>query len=166
MDTLDPADLERVDQREREIGLRAAIRLLDEIERGHAEADDDTVNPALSQQQPMLAESVAEGPTQTHQEAGDGRVEESNGRELSRLFEVITPDDSDCQIFADLEKRFAANSQLFNLLLRYRTNSENGYLKKLHELQRLQATRQGESVPPAIAVDVNLNLIGAVGKQE
>jgi len=114
----------------------------------------------------MLAESVAEGPTQTHQEARHGPIEETDGRELSRPFAVITPDDDDCAIFADLEKKFTANSQLFNLLMRYRTNSENGYLKKLHELQRLQAARLGESVPPPIAVDANLNPIGAAGEQE
>ena len=40
---------------------------------------------------------------------------------------------------------------------RYETTFGRAMLRCLHELQRLQAARQGQPVPAPIAVDVNLS---------
>jgi hypothetical protein len=157
--------MQRVNQVERENGMRSALRLLDEIERGVVQADDEAGDTAQYQQQAAPVESVAECATQTAQEAGHG-CEDTNGRELSCLFEVVTRDDAEGNMFEGLEKSFTANIRLFNLLLRYRTNHENDYLKKLHELQRLQATRQGESVALPMAVDLDFNPNDGAGEHE
>jgi len=46
---------------------------------------------------------------------------------------------------------------LDNIYLRYETSLERNLYKALHELQRIQATRSGHSVPPPLAIDVNLD---------
>lgn len=43
------------------------------------------------------------------------------------------------------------------ILSRYESTLERGLFKSLHELQRLQAARQGEAVPPPEAVDVEVS---------
>jgi hypothetical protein len=43
------------------------------------------------------------------------------------------------------------------ILSRYESTLERGLFKALHELQRLQASRQGEAVPPPEAVDVEVS---------
>jgi hypothetical protein len=40
---------------------------------------------------------------------------------------------------------------------RYERETQNSFLKLIHELQRLQASRRGQPVAPAIAVDVTLS---------
>jgi hypothetical protein len=65
-----------------------------------------------------------------------------------------------------LAESFIKNIQLFDLLLRYRTNRQSAYLKKLHELQRLQAMRRGDSVAPPVAVDLNIDSNGGAGERE
>lgn len=42
-------------------------------------------------------------------------------------------------------------------LLRYEGQMEKGFLRLLHELERLQARRQGQGVPVPMVVDVNIN---------
>lgn len=42
-------------------------------------------------------------------------------------------------------------------LLRHETQLERSFYRALHELERIQARRQGQSVPPPVAVDVNLS---------
>jgi hypothetical protein len=49
------------------------------------------------------------------------------------------------------------NHETHNKFARYETSIEKGIYKALHELQRLQAARQGEKVPPPIAIDVDIN---------
>ena len=41
-------------------------------------------------------------------------------------------------------------------LSRYETTLERGLFKALHELERLQARRGGQAVPPPAVVDLNL----------
>ena len=43
------------------------------------------------------------------------------------------------------------------ILSRYESTLERGLFKALHELQRLQAARQGEAVPLPEAVDIDVN---------
>ncbi|MEI7741273.1 MAG: hypothetical protein WCJ29_02095 [bacterium] len=47
-----------------------------------------------------------------------------------------------------------SNSDTYGKLIRYESSIERGIYKALHELQRLQAMRNGENVPPLVAVDV------------
>jgi len=42
-------------------------------------------------------------------------------------------------------------------LLRFEAQLEKGFLRLLHELERLQARRQGQGVPVPVVVDVNIN---------
>jgi hypothetical protein len=43
-------------------------------------------------------------------------------------------------------------------LRRYQTATENSLYRALHELQRLQAARQGSTVPAPAALDVGLSI--------
>jgi hypothetical protein len=43
-------------------------------------------------------------------------------------------------------------------LLRFEAQMEKGFFRLLHELQRLQALRQGQGVTPPIVVDVNVSM--------
>jgi hypothetical protein len=46
----------------------------------------------------------------------------------------------------------------FTRLFRYETTLERALYKALHELQRLQAARAGQAVPPPAALDVDVNV--------
>ncbi len=66
--------------------------------------------------------------------------------------------------FGDIKKSLGAalsydfaNHDTYGKLIRYETSIERGIYKALHELQRLQATRNGENVPPPAAVDVDIS---------
>ena len=48
-------------------------------------------------------------------------------------------------------------AQKMAILSRYESTLERGLFKALHELQRLQAARQGEAVPPPETVDVEVS---------
>jgi hypothetical protein len=50
-----------------------------------------------------------------------------------------------------------AIEKLSNTYLRYEISIENRLYKALHELQRLQAERKGEKVPPPFALDVGIS---------
>ena len=52
---------------------------------------------------------------------------------------------------------------LSSTYLRYETTIENRLYKALHELQRVQAARNGEAVPPPVAIDVSVSGEGANG---
>ncbi len=49
-----------------------------------------------------------------------------------------------------------ANHDSYGKFTRYETSIERGIYKALHELQRIQATRAGEKLPPPIAIDVDV----------
>lgn len=53
--------------------------------------------------------------------------------------------------------------KLSDIYLRYETTIENRLYKALHELQRIQAARNGEAVPPPVAIDVSVSGEGANG---
>lgn len=57
---------------------------------------------------------------------------------------------------AALSRDFA-NHDTYGKLIRYEASIERGIYKALHELQRLQASRNGENVPPPVAVDMYLS---------
>jgi len=50
-----------------------------------------------------------------------------------------------------------ANYDSYGKFTRYETTLERGIYKALHELQRLQATRQGEKLPLPVAIDVDIS---------
>ena len=50
-----------------------------------------------------------------------------------------------------------AVEKLSDTYLRYEVAIENRLYKALHELQRLQSARNGESVPPPIALDIDVS---------
>ena len=50
-----------------------------------------------------------------------------------------------------------ANHDSYGKFIRYETSIERGIYKALHELQRLQAQRQGEKPPLPVAVDVDIS---------
>ncbi len=54
-----------------------------------------------------------------------------------------------------------AVEKLSETYLRYETTVENRLYKALHELQRIQSARNGERVPPPVAIDVNVSGGGA-----
>ena len=56
------------------------------------------------------------------------------------------------------------NGDTFSKLSRYESAIERGLFKALHELQRLQAERRGEDVPPPAAVDVEVTVVSEEGR--
>jgi hypothetical protein len=50
-----------------------------------------------------------------------------------------------------------AHNDIYGKLIRYEGSIEKGIYKALHELQRLQSARNGENVPPPIALDVDVS---------
>lgn len=50
-----------------------------------------------------------------------------------------------------------ANNDTYGKLIRYEASIERGIYKALHELQRLQAARNGEKVLPPVAVDMDIS---------
>ena len=50
-----------------------------------------------------------------------------------------------------------AVEKLSDTYLRYETTIENRLYKALHELQRIQLTRNGEAVPPPVAIDIDVS---------
>ncbi len=54
-----------------------------------------------------------------------------------------------------LGRNFADSVNTFNVLHRYEAGLERSLYKALHELQRIQAARQGRNVPLPIAVDLH-----------
>jgi hypothetical protein len=56
-----------------------------------------------------------------------------------------------------------APDQTLEKITRYETTLERSLHKTLHELQRLQAARHGQAVPPPAVLDVDVNVGGAEG---
>jgi hypothetical protein len=60
---------------------------------------------------------------------------------------------------AQLEQAFSNyGREKMAVLSRYEATIERSLYKALHELQRLQAARQGNTVPPPEAVDVDVSI--------
>ena len=49
-----------------------------------------------------------------------------------------------------------SSKNILSKLTRYATQIQGSLFKAMHELQRLQATRQGQQVPPPATLDVNI----------
>ena len=50
-----------------------------------------------------------------------------------------------------------SNHDTYGKLIRYESSIERGLYKALHELQRLQAVRNGEKILPPVAVDIDIS---------
>ncbi len=50
-----------------------------------------------------------------------------------------------------------SNNDTYGKLIRYESSIERGIYKALHELQRLQARRNGEKIPLPVAIDVDVD---------
>ncbi len=50
-----------------------------------------------------------------------------------------------------------AHNDIYGKLIRYEGSIERGIYKALHELERIQAKRNGEKVPPPIALDIDVS---------
>lgn len=61
------------------------------------------------------------------------------------------------QTLEDAFMRDSANANALSKLSRYETSMERSLYKALHELQRLQAARQGKDVPVPLAVDIDVS---------
>jgi hypothetical protein len=62
---------------------------------------------------------------------------------------------------SSLAENFTALQATLSNLNRYEVALERTFYKALHELQRLQASRGGEYVPPPAAVDVDVTVLAA-----
>jgi hypothetical protein len=151
---LDPLDQARVRECIQQ-NLRSEEELLDSLT---VEEPDPLDDYPPRQQQPPQADGNATGESQREI---DQHHRQTDREQPSGLFEIATPTDAKDIGLEGLGETFAANLEVFNLLSRYKTNRENAYLKKLHELQRLQAARRGQSVESPISVDVNINSNGS-----
>lgn len=60
-------------------------------------------------------------------------------------------------------ERLLLDPKVLDRVLRYETTMERAFLRTLHELQRLQAARKGGSVPPPLALDVDLSPSSGAG---
>jgi len=61
---------------------------------------------------------------------------------------------------------FHQATETFAKLARYEAALERAFYRALHELQRLQAARAGEAVPPPVAVDVDVTVAHLDGSDE
>ena len=61
---------------------------------------------------------------------------------------------------------FGVASDVLAKLSRYETALKRAFYRALHELQRLQAARAGQAVPPPVAVDVDMTVAHLNGSDE
>ena len=67
---------------------------------------------------------------------------------------------------ADLGAAFGQASHTLSTLARYEAALERAFYRALHELQRLQAARAGQAVPPPVAVDVDMTVAHLDGSDD
>ena len=60
-------------------------------------------------------------------------------------------------ILGTIFARKAVEQDIFSKLSRYETTLERSLFRTLHELQRLQAQRDGQSGPPPLTLDVDVS---------
>jgi len=65
--------------------------------------------------------------------------------------------DGNAPTLGDAFKRDSTHANALSKLSRYETSMERSWYKALHELQRLQAARQGEYVPLPVALDIDVS---------
>jgi hypothetical protein len=90
----------------------------------------------------------------------DVAVEDAGPTAATTIFEVMNVNDTERAELKILSDNFAQNSQMLELLRRYRTSAENSFYRALHELQREQALERDGQIAPPLAVDVNVNSNG------
>jgi len=71
--------------------------------------------------------------------------------------EMMEDDKGDTKSLGSALSYDFSNHDTYGKLIRYEASIERGIYKALHELQRLQAARSGEKVPPPVAVDVEVS---------
>ncbi len=72
----------------------------------------------------------------------------------------IAYDQGDFEAWSKFVNRELANNKGWQNLTRYHTSFENKFYKGIHELQRQQMPRRGATVPPPLAVDVDISKEG------
>lgn len=82
-------------------------------------------------------------------------VETAGPPMTAALFEVMKLSDSECAALKTLSDNFAQNSQMLDLLRRYRTSAENSFYRALHELQRDQGLEcaEGSTTEPPFSIN-------------
>jgi hypothetical protein len=82
----------------------------------------------------------------------------SDGNEIARskLQEHRAQQESELATYGAGFIRDSSNEKALSTLSRYETSLERSMYKALHELQRLQAARQGKPVPVPVVVDIDL----------
>ena len=90
-------------------------------------------------------------------------VRKSIGEDAEEEAETVRREAAAYQAALEKKKRgkLLLAPKLMDTVLRYETAAERAFLRTLHELQRLQAAREGGSVPLPLALDVNVS--GAAG---
>jgi hypothetical protein len=88
---------------------------------------------------------------------------EKHKEALSRAQQMRSEQEAETATLGRTFARDANGANAFSKLSRYETTIERGLYKALHELQRLQAARHGGSVPPPVAVDVDVSGVSGEG---
>jgi hypothetical protein len=81
---------------------------------------------------------------------------------LNEQFFKITMalENGDLDAFSKFVNGELGNQKGWQNVLRYQTSFENKFFKSLHELERLQMARRGTTVPPPLAVDLEISKDG------
>jgi hypothetical protein len=77
--------------------------------------------------------------------------------QMEREMMAKSQDNSTYKLGHTLTHYDIAHNDIYGKLIRYETSIERGIYKALHELQRLQAQRQGDNPPLPVAVDVDIS---------
>lgn len=81
---------------------------------------------------------------QMEREMMDDSLESTFGNQVRKLGQTLTHYD-------------IAHNDVYGKLIRYESSIERGIYKALHELERIQAKRNGENVPLPIALDIDIS---------
>ena len=90
--------------------------------------------------------------------------EAKHRRALSKQHSYEAAQESNIATFGEAFVRDSREENAFAKLSRYETSLERSLFRTHHELQRLQAARQGKHVPLPVAVDVDLSGIESRGE--
>jgi hypothetical protein len=83
-------------------------------------------------------------------------TDDNNSEEISEPIKVARiPERYERRDAEATARMFEKNSSIIKALTECRTSAQIGWYKAAHELERLQARRQGQSMIPPIAVDIN-----------
>ena len=117
---------------------------------------DENAGDAMDFEQQLRASLRPEGPVE---ELLTDRIILSAWRlrRLARIETEMLKDDWDNYGGEGIGHAFYLNVRSLPVLSRYETTLERGLYKALHELQRLQAARSGDHVPPPVVVEIDIS---------